>query len=140
MKNWFKDAFFVLAEVVGFFVMGLIIFPLIAILGFIYTFFKHILKRDYSAKKHFKPLVRAMSLVSDCGANACGGELINDLSKAKEGEVKYGNWNQTISSVSGLRFVFNKRDSAMRRFLNKIEKDHCEKAPTEMELFYYRNR
>lgn len=140
IKHFFKDLWLNLSEVLVF-IVGVTVFLLITVIGFFYTFFKHLLKRDYSAKKHFKPLVRIITLATDGAANGCGGEMLNDLSKAKDGEIKYGNWYQTISSVTGLRWIFNNRTSALRRFLNKyLEKDHCELAPTEMELFYYKNK
>lgn len=141
IKHFFTDLIINLKEVLTA-IVGVSVFIVIAVLGFVWTFVKHFfIKWDYSAKKHFKPLVRVITLTSDCAANGCGGEMLNDLSKAKDGEIKYGNWYQTISSVTGLRWIFNNRTSALRRFLNKyLEKDHCELAPTEMELFYYKNK
>jgi hypothetical protein len=47
---------------------------LIAILGFVYTFFKHIFKGDYSAKKHFTPLITHIS-EKRCKMLFCGLEL-----------------------------------------------------------------
>lgn len=139
VRYWLIDALLVVAEIIGGLLMCLI-FLLISITGVIYTFFKHVFwKRDYAAKRQFKPIMRAFTLVNDCFANAAGGELLNDLSGAREGEIKYGWFQQTISSVTGLRFIFNKRDSELRRVLNKIERDHCELAPSEMEMFYYTN-
>ena len=95
---------------------------------------------DYSLMKQFKPIMRAFTLCNDCFANASGGELLNDLMKAKENEIKYGWFQQTISSVTGLRYIFNQRDSRLRRILNKIDKDHCELAPSEMEMFYFKDK
>ncbi len=136
MKTWLLDTLLVLAEIV----IGLlmcIVFMLISIAGFFWTLGKHLYNRDYSAKRQFKPIMRAFTLVNDCFANAAGGEMLNDIMKAKDGEIKYGWFQQTISSVTGLRFIFNSRDSRLRRVLNKVDKDHCELAPSEMEMFYY---
>lgn len=115
-----------------------VLFLAVSVIGFFYTLIKHLWKKDYSAKRQFKPIMRAFSLVNDCFANASAGELLNDVFKAKEGEVRYGSFQQTISSVTGLRFIFNHRDSKLRKILNKIDKDHCDTAPSEMEFFYYK--
>ena len=140
MRNFLKDAWLILSEVFLFLLGFCFVFPIIAMVGFVYSFVKHaFFKFDYSAKKHLKPIIRILTLLSDGGANALGGEMINDILETKEGEIKHGKWYQTISSVTGLRKIFNNRDSKLRRFLNKIDKDHCDKAPTEMEMFYYKN-
>lgn len=139
MKSNAINLLLVLAEVI----IGLlmcILFLIVSIIGFIYTLVKHILKLDYSLMKQFKPIMRAFTLCNDCFANASGGELLNDIMKAKDNEIKYGWFQQTISSVTGLRFIFNKRDSRLRRILNKIDKDHCELAPSEMEMFYFKDK
>lgn len=135
--SWLLDTFLVIAEII----IGLILcllFLMLSIIGFIYTLIKHLLKRDYSAKRQFKPIMRSFTLVNDCFANASAGELLNDVLKVKEGEIPYGSFQQTISSVTGLRFVFDERDTKLRKFLNRFEKDHCEKSPSEMELVYYK--
>lgn len=138
MKTWFKDTLFVFLEViVGLLMIAL--FILVSIVGFFYTLIKHLVKQDYSAKRQFKPIMRSFTLIWDCFANASGGELLNDVSGTKENEIKYGNWNQTISSVTGLRLIFNQKDFKLRKFLDFFQKDHCENAPTEMEVFYYKN-
>lgn len=116
------------------------LFMMLSIVGFFWTLIKHLWKRDYSAKRQFKPIMRAFTLVNDCFANASAGELLNDILNVKENEIHYGSFQQTISSVTGLRFIFNKRDSKFRRVLNKIDKDHCELAPSEMEIFYYKDQ
>ena len=139
MKNQIADAFIVLAEVIVGLLMCVMFF-IVAIVGVLYTFFKHLLKMNYSAKRQFKPIMRAFTLVNDCFANASAGELLNDLMGVKEGEIPYGSFQQTISSVTGLRYLFNNRDSRLRRALNRLHKDHCEKAPSKMELFYYKNK
>lgn len=135
--SWLLDTFLVIAEIIIGLIMCLL-FLMLSIVGFIYTLIKHLLKRDYSAKRQFKPIMRSFTLVNDCFANASAGELLNDVLKVKEGEIPYGSFQQTISSVTGLRFIFNKRDNEFRRILNKFEKDHCEKAPSEMEMVYYK--
>lgn len=139
MKAWFKDTLFVVLEVIGGVIM-ILGFLLLAIVGFLYTLIKHLWLCDYSAKKHFKPIMRAFTLAWDCFANASAGELLNDVCGAKEGEIHYGSWNQTISSVTGLRLIFNLRDWELRRWLDFFQKKHCENSPTEIEMFYYKNR
>lgn len=141
MKKFLKDAWLILSEVLLFLLGFCFIFPLVAILGFIYSFVKHALfKFDYSAKKHLKPIIRILTLLSDGGANALGGEMLNDILKVKEGEITHGKWYQTISSVQGLRYMFNGRNSLLRKLLNRLENNHCEKAPTDMELFYFKTK
>lgn len=137
VKTWLLDTLLVIAEILGGIIMCLLFF-LLSITGFFWTFLKHLCKKDYSAKRQFKPIMRAFTLVNDCFANASAGELLNDVLGVKEDEIPYGNFQQTISSVTGLRFIFNNRDSKFRKLLNKFEKDHCEKAPSEMEMVYYK--
>ena len=141
MKRWLIDTLLVIAEIIGGIIICFVFF-LISIIGFFYTLIKHLIKLDYSAKQQFKPIMRAFTLVNDCFANASGGEMLNDIEKVRDGEIRFGNWYETISAIYGLRFMFNNRDSEinLRGFLNKIEKDHCEKAPVEMQLFYYKNK
>lgn len=137
--RWLSDTLLVIAEIIiG--LMMCVLFMMLSIVGFIYTLIKHLLKQDYSAKRQFKPIMRSFTLVNDCFANASAGELLNDVLKVKEGEIPYGSFQQTISSVTGLRYLFNGRDSKLRKILNKIDKDHCELAPSEMEIFYYKNK
>ena len=67
-------------------------------------------------------------------------EILNDVLKVKkEAKIKYGKWYQTISAVTGLRKVYDNEDSWLRRFLNVLDKNHCEEAITEEEHFYYKN-
>lgn len=139
VKNWISDTLLVIAEIVGGLIMCLI-FTVLSCLGIFYTFGKHIYQKNYSAKKQFKPIMRSFTLVNDCFANAASGELLNDVLKVKDGEIPYGSSQQTISSVTGLRFIYNARDSKFRRILNKLDKDHCELAPSEMEIFYYKHK
>lgn len=136
-KGWILDTLLVIAEIIGGIIMCGIFF-IISVAGFFYTLGKHIYLKDYSAKRQFKPIMRAFTLVNDCFANASGGELLNDVLKVKEGEIPYGSFQQTISSVTGLRYIFNNRDTKLRRTLNKIDKNHCELAPSEMEMVYYK--
>jgi hypothetical protein len=139
LNQWLKDTFLVIAEIVIGLLMCLL-FLIVSIIGFFYTLIKHLKKRDYSAKRQFQPIMRAFTLNNDCFANASGGEMLNDVFKVKEGEISYGNWFQTISAVTGLRLLFNKRDSKLRKFLDSFSKGHCETAPTEMEIYYYENK
>jgi len=140
--NWkFKEFALLLLELVFFIVGGCVVFPLITIVGIIYSFFKHLfIKFDYSVSKQLIPILRSMTLASDGLANACGGELLNDALKVKTNAlIKYGKWYQTISAVTGLRKVFDNTDTRLRRFLEVLGKNHCEEAITEQELFYYQH-
>ncbi|MHA1401536.1 MAG: hypothetical protein ACTSQE_14395 [Candidatus Heimdallarchaeaceae archaeon] len=85
------------------------IFPIVFVIGFIYSTLKHIIKLDYSLKKQFYPIVMAMALIRDGMANAGAGELFNDtvLKRKKDkslykGSYKYGKWYDTISAVTGV--------------------------------------
>lgn len=139
-KNWkLKEFLLLLLEIVFFIVGGCIVFPLVFIIGVIYSFIKHLFfKFDYSVSKQLTPIIRSMTLASDGLANAGGGEMLNDALKVrKEALIKYGKWYQTISAVTGLRKVYDNEDSWLRRFLKILGKNHCEEAITEEEKFYY---
>ena len=138
-KNWkLKEFLLLLLEIVFFIVGGCIVFPLVFVTGVIYSFIKHLFfKFDYSVSKQLTPIIRAMTLASDGLANAGGGEMLNDALKIK-GKIKYGNWYQTISAVTGLIHIYEK-DTWLRRFLRILGKNHCEEAITEQEKFYYSN-
>ena len=63
-----------------FIIGGCFIFPLVFILGVLYSFFKHLFfKFDYSIYKQLLPIIRSITLASDGLANAGGGELLNDV-------------------------------------------------------------
>lgn len=123
-------------------IIGFFVFGMVAILGVIYTFVKHIIKGDYSIRKQLVPIVRSINLAQDGVANAAGGELLNDALKIPEGNIRYGQWFETISAMSGLLFQYVK-DTWLRRFLDKafsiFEKNHCTNAITRMQEFYYKN-
>lgn len=139
-KNWkLKEFLLLLLEIVFFVVGGCIVFPLVFIIGVIYSFIKHLFfKFDYSVSKQLTPIIRSMTLASDGLANAGGGEMLNDALKVKqEALIKYGKWYQTISAVTGLRKVYDNEDTWLRRFLKILRKNHCEEAITEEEKFYY---
>lgn len=139
-KNWkLKEFLLLLLEIVFFVVGGCIVFPLVFIIGVIYSFIKHLFfKFDYSVSKQLTPIIRSMTLASDGLANAGGGEMLNDALKVKqEALIKYGKWYQTISAVTGLRKVYDNEDTWLRRFLKILGKNHCEEAITEEEKFYY---
>ena len=133
-----KELLSTLKEIGLLIVGGLIIFPLVSIIGIIYSFIKHLFsKRDYSLSKQLNPVIRSITLASDGVACAAGGEMLNDVLKVK-GKIKYGKWYQTISSVTGLRFKFENFDNRFRRILDKVlGEKHCEEAITEEENFYY---
>lgn len=141
-KNWkLKEFLLLLLEIVFFVIGGCIVFPLVFIIGVIYSFIKHLFfKFDYSVSKQLTPIIRSMTLASDGLANAGGGEMLNDALKVKQGTlIKYGKWYQTISAVTGLRKVYDNEDTWLRKFLEILGKNHCEEAITEEEHFYYKN-
>lgn len=135
----FSEFISTLKEIALLIIGGLIIFPLVSILGVFYSFGKHLfIKRDYSLLRQLNPVIRSFTLASDGLACAAGGEMLNDVLKIK-GKIKYGNWYQTISAVTGLIQIYEK-DTWLRRILDKVlEKDHCNIAITEQEKFYYSN-
>lgn len=133
-----KNILLLLLEIVFLIIGGLFIFPLLFVLGFGYTFFKHLLKCDYSVSKHLTPIIRSFNLAMDGLANSGAGELLNDFYKIpKHSIIKYGKWYQTISAVTGLLKVYANRDTKLRRFLEVLGKNHCEDAITEQEKVYY---
>ena len=141
-KNWkLKEFLLLLLEIVFFVIGGCIVFPLVFIIGVIYSFIKHLFfKFDYSVSKQLTPIIRSMTLASDGLANAGGGEMLNDALKVKQGTlIKYGKWYQTISAVTGLRKVYDNEDTWLRKFLEILGKNHCEEAITDEEHFYYKN-
>jgi len=123
------------------FILASVIFIIVAIIGILYSVIKHaFFKLDYSLSRQLTPIVRSATLVTDAFANASAGELLNDLSKIdKLEDVKYGKWYQTISAVTGLRYLFAK-DSKFRKLLDIVlGKNHCVNAITEQDRFYYSN-
>ena len=137
MKKHLKNIVKLLLEVV-FTIIGIPIFILVFICGIFYTFFKHVIKFDYSIVQQTQPLLRSINLTFDGLANAGAGEMLNDILKIK-GRIKYGKWYQTISAVTGLIKIYEK-DTKLRRFLDKIlGKNHCIDAITESDNFYYKN-
>lgn len=122
-------AFFIL-------VVSSFVFPLVFIIGVLYTTGKHIYKLDYSLSKQLVPIIKALTLTQDGLANSGGGEMLNDVFKIK-GEIKYGRWDQTISAVTGLIYL-KVKDTKLRRTLDKIlGTNHCTDAITEEEKAYY---
>lgn len=133
-----KEVKNLIIEVIFLIVGGLFLFPLIGVVGFIYSILKHLfIKFDYSISKQLIPIVRSITLASDGLACACSGELLNDVLKIKSG-INYGKWYHTISAVTGLRLVFEKNDNKFRKVLDKIlGKNHCVDAITEEQKCYY---
>lgn len=120
-------------------VIGGMIFIVLFALGFIYTFFKHVIKLDYSGRKQLQPIIRSVTLALDGLACAGAGELLNDVLKIK-GNIKYGKWYQTISAITGLVHIYEK-DTWLRKFLDKtLGKNHCNEAITEQDKYYYSNK
>ncbi|WP_348814049.1 hypothetical protein [Flavobacterium maritimum] len=123
-------------EILVFVVGGLIVFPVVFVLGFLYTTAKHIWKLDYSLSKQLTPIIRSITLLSDGLANAGAGEMLNDV-YGIEGNIKYGKWYQTISAVTGL-LLLHVKDTKLRRFLDKVlGRDHCVEAISKEDLFFY---
>lgn len=138
--NHILGILFLLLEI-ALLIIGFFVFGIVSILGVIYTFLKHSIKLDYSIRKQLVPIVRSINLAQDGVANAAGGEMLNDVLKIPEGNVRYGSWYETISSIAGLVFIYIK-DTWFRRFLDKtfsiFEKDHCTNAITKMQEHYYK--
>jgi hypothetical protein len=119
-------------------IIGGITFIILFIIGIIYTILKHLIKLNYSPNKQFQPIIRSITLALDGLACAGGGELLNDILKIN-GKIKYGNWNQTISAVTGLILIYEK-DTRLRIFLDKVlGKNHCTEAISQQDKFYYKN-
>lgn len=140
IKNWkIKEFLKLLLEIVFLIIGGMIIFPIVFIIGVVYSFTKHLFfKFDYSVSKQLIPIVRSITLASDGLANAGGGEMLNDILKVKDNaKIRYGKWYQTISSVTGLRKIYDNADTPLRKFLEILGKNHCEEAITEEEHYYY---
>ena len=128
MKNVLKE--------IGLLIVALIIFPTVFIIGFIYTFIKHLWSLDYSLNRQLIPLIRSISLSLDGLANAGAGELINDFYQIK-GKIKYGKWYQTISAISGL-ILLHEKDTSLRKTLDKaLGTNHCVDAITEADKEFY---
>lgn len=149
MKNRIIDIFIKLCFIIANFVellheilllfIGIPVFLFVALLGLVYTFIKHCIHLDYSIPKQLTPIVRSTNLCVDGFSNSCAGELLNDLLKVK-GIIRYGKWYQTISSVTGLRFVYEYVDNFLRKLLDKVlGKNHCVKAITKEDNYYYKN-
>lgn len=121
--------------------IGVPTFVALFFVGIFYTFLKHLRRWDYSIDKQATPIIRSISLIYDCLANAGAGELLNDVLKVKENaKIKYGKFNQTISAVTGLRFYFENTDNRFRRFLDRIlGKGHCVDAISKEDKFYHEN-
>jgi hypothetical protein len=134
-----KNILLLLLEIVFFVVGGLVVFPLLFVVGVIYSFVKHVFfKFDYSISKQLTPILRSMTLVSDGLACAGAGELLNDFYKIpKDCIVRYGKWYQTISAVTGILKVYVNRDLPLRKSLKILGKNHCEEAITPQEHVYY---
>lgn len=119
-------------------IIGGVTFIILFIIGIIYTILKHLLKFDYSPNKQLQPIIRSVTLALDGLACSGSGELLNDILKIT-GKIKYGNWNQTISAVTGLILIYEK-DTSLRVFLDKaLGKDHCTEAISQQDKFYYKH-
>lgn len=111
---------------------------LVFLIGIIYTFFKHLVKFDYSPTKQLQPIIRSITLALDGLACAGAGELLNDSLKIN-GHIKYGKWFQTISATTGLIRIYEK-DTWLRKFLdNTLGKNHCDEAISDQDRFYYKS-
>lgn len=107
------------------FVVALIVFIPLSIIGIIYTIVKHTIKLDYSLKQAIR-IFQGLAIATDEIANVCAGEILNDtlLKKRNDGTYiktayKYGKPDDTISAVTGVnqeRLTLDKDG----RFLTKI--------------------
>ena len=118
-----------------FLILAILVFPLLSVIGILYTLIKHGIKLDYKLDKQLSPIVKSVALALDGLANACVGELFNDtlLKRKKNKELykityKYGRWDDTISAVTGVnekRGVLNLRGKDFTDFLSVVlEQDH----------------
>lgn len=127
-----------LLKEIAWLIIGGIVFPILFVIGVVYTFIKHIIKINYSLSKQLSPIVRSVTLALDGLANAGAGEMLNDAFKIN-GTLKYGKWYQTISAVTGL-IKLHIRDLKLRVFLDKVlGTEHCVKAITKEDKYYYEN-
>ncbi|REH00257.1 hypothetical protein [Flavobacterium aquicola] len=119
-----------------FLVVAAVVFPLLFVVGLLYTLGKHFYYLDYSLSKQLVPIIRSINLILDGLANAGAGELMNDVYKVS-GSIKYGKWYQTISAVTGL-LLLHIKDIKLRLFLDKVlGKNHCIEAISEEDKYYY---
>jgi len=103
--------------------VGITVFTLDAIFGILYTFFKHALKGDYNINKQLAPIFRSIALAFDGIDNACSGERYNDIYLNRKGRHPYGNWNETISAITGhnaLKSNLSTRGKTFRKRLDKV--------------------
>ena len=128
-----------LLKEIAWLIIGCVVFPIVFVVGVLYTFVKHIIKLNYSLSKQLAPIVRSTNLALDGLANAGAGEMLNDAFKIS-GTIKYGKWYQTISAVTGL-IKTHIKDTKLRVFLDKVlGKNHCVEAITEEDKYYYSNK
>lgn len=133
-----KNILLLLLEIVFLVVGGLFIFPLLFAVGFVYSFFKHLLKCDYSISKHLTPIIRSFNLAMDGLACAGAGELLNDFYKIpKNSLIRFGKYYNTISSVTGLLKVYMNIQIGLFKFLDVLGKNHCVEAIRKEEKVYY---
>ncbi len=117
-------------------IAGVLVFTPLFIVGVVYTFLKHLVKFDYSINKQFLPLINSITLIFDGLSNAGAGELLNDTLKIK-GKIKYGNWNETISAITGLISIFEKKTKMFYLLNNVLGKNHCIDAITPEQKCYH---
>ena len=127
------------------FCIGVPVFIFIGCVGIIYTFIKHLFyTQDYSSSKQLNPIFHAITLLTDGFANSSAGELFNDITSIKsKANIKYGNYWETISAISGLRKRIGK-DNIVRKVVDfafsPFETNHCEKAIKPEQKAYYLNQ
>lgn len=105
------------------FVLSIVGFCLFSAIGFVVAFVESVLG---FFDKFFVPIAISVDQL----ANAWMGSLFNLVLKKSDG-YKFGNIDQTISYVIGrnhLDGTLTKFGTVVYKFLNWIEKDHCEKA------------
>ncbi len=129
-----KDIWHIIKELL-LLIASILFFLPMALVGFIYTFIKHLIKWDYSLEKQLSPIIRGITLSIDGFANSASGELLNDTIKPK---IKYGKWYQTISAVSGIN-QYKDFDSRLRALTDvALGHFHCRDAVQENDKCYYK--
>ncbi len=116
-------------------VASILIFVPMSIVGFIYTFIKHLVKWNYSFRKQLSPIIRNITLAVDGFGNSASGELLNDLTKPI---VKYGKWYQTISAVSGIN-QYKNHDTRLRALTDVVLGHlHCKESVQDNDKCLYK--
>ena len=129
-----KDIWHIIKELL-FLIASILFFLPMALVGFVYTFIKHLFKWDYSLEKQLSPIIRGITLAVDGFGNSASGELLNDLTSPI---VKYGKWYQTVSAVSGIN-QYKDHDTRLRAFTDvALGHGHCKDAVQDNDKCLYK--